>query len=148
MEERSSHGLNPLRRKPPRITLPHCISHTSFLEVHYLTDISSKSELSFSLKIKNLFAGLPWGLSGRVRLPVQGTWVRSLIQDNPTCRRAAQRLRRKYCAWPGAHVRNDWRPHAPEPSSAGKTTAGGDPHPQRESSPSTSKDPARPKIHK
>ena len=28
----------------------------------------------------------------------------------------------------GAHVRKDCRPHAPEPSSAGKTTAGGDPH--------------------
>ena len=64
-EERSSPSLNPLRRKPPRITLPLCISHIPLLEVHYLRDSSSKSELSFSLKIKNLFKGLPWWLSGK-----------------------------------------------------------------------------------
>ena len=34
----------------------------------------------------------------RICLPVQGTWVQSLVQEDSTCRRATQPTRRNYCA--------------------------------------------------
>ena len=32
----------------------------------------------------------------RIRLPVQGTWVRSLVWEDPTCRRATKPLHHNY----------------------------------------------------
>ena len=33
----------------------------------------------------------------RIRLPMQGTWVRALVREDPTCRGAAKPVRRNYC---------------------------------------------------
>ena len=32
----------------------------------------------------------------RIRLPIQGTWVRSLVQEDPTCHGAPKPLRHNY----------------------------------------------------
>ena len=32
----------------------------------------------------------------RIRLPMQGTWVRALVQEDPTCRGAAKPVHRNY----------------------------------------------------
>ena len=39
----------------------------------------------FKWKFKNMTYRLPWWLSGRVHLPVQETWVQSLVWEDPTC---------------------------------------------------------------
>ena len=41
---------------------------------------------------------LPWWLSGRVCLPVQGTWVWALIQEDPTCRGATKSVHHNHWA--------------------------------------------------
>ena len=33
----------------------------------------------------------------RIRLPMQGTWVWSLVQEDPTCLKATQPLSHNYC---------------------------------------------------
>ena len=53
----------------------------------------------------------------RICLPVQGTWVRSLVREDPTCRGATKPVRHNYwaCALePASH--NYWSPHALEPT--------------------------------
>ena len=42
--------------------------------------------------------GLPWWRSGWVRLPMQGTQVRALVQEDPTCRGATKPVRHNYWA--------------------------------------------------
>ena len=32
----------------------------------------------------------------RIRLPMQGTWVRALVQEDPTCRGASKPVRHNY----------------------------------------------------
>ena len=32
----------------------------------------------------------------RIHLPMQGTWVRALVREDPTCRRAAKPVRHNY----------------------------------------------------
>ena len=44
----------------------------------------------FKWKFKNMTYRLPWWLSGRVHLPVQETWVQSLVWEDPTCCWAAK----------------------------------------------------------
>ena len=47
------------------------------------------------------------------RLPMQGTWIRALVPEDPTCRRAAKPVRHSYwaCALePASH--NYWSPRA------------------------------------
>ena len=41
-------------------------------------------------------AGLPWWCSVRIHLPMQGTRVRALVQEIPTCRRANKPVRHNY----------------------------------------------------
>ena len=46
---------------------------------------------------KNDTGGLPWWHSGlRIRLPTQGTQVRALVREDPTCRGATKPMRRNY----------------------------------------------------
>ena len=40
----------------------------------------------------NGFTGLPWWLSGRIRLPIQETWVRSLGREDPLEKEMASHL--------------------------------------------------------
>ena len=48
---------------------------------------------------KWFLSGLPWCLSGkRIRLPVQETQVRSLVREDPPCRRAAKPTYHNYWA--------------------------------------------------
>ena len=52
----------------------------------------------------------------RIHLPMQGTWVRALVREDPTCRRATKPVLLNYwaCALePASH--NYWSPHALEP---------------------------------
>ena len=54
----------------------------------------------------------------RIRLPMQGTWVRALVQEDPTCHGATKPVRHNYwaCALePASH--NYWSPHTWSPSS-------------------------------
>ena len=42
----------------------------------------------------------------RIHLPMQGTWVRSLVQRDPTCRRATKPVHHNYWAYtlePASH---------------------------------------------
>ena len=64
-----------------------------------LPPVSLKSSLETSLVAQWL----------RILLPMQGTWVRSLVQDDPTCRRATKPVHHNYWAWalePVSH--NSW----------------------------------------
>ena len=40
--------------------------------------------------------GLPWWRSGRIRLPMQGTWVRALVWEDPTCHGATKPVSHNY----------------------------------------------------
>ena len=45
----------------------------------------------------------------RIHLPMQGTWVRALVQEDPTCHRATKPMHHNYWAWalePASH--NSW----------------------------------------
>ena len=42
--------------------------------------------------------GLPWWRSGWVRLPMQGTRVQALVQEDPTCRGATKPVCHNYWA--------------------------------------------------
>ena len=48
--------------------------------------LHKKCSLNSVLFFGILMSGLPWWL--RIHLPMQGTWVRSLVQADPTCHRA------------------------------------------------------------
>ena len=53
----------------------------------------------------------------RIRLPMQGTQVRSLVQEDPTCCGATKPVRHNYWACTLQPVRhNYWSPHALEPA--------------------------------
>ena len=59
--------------------------------------LSTPNYQKIAIKIKNL----PWGTSLvaqwlRIHLPMQGTRVRSLIQEDPTCHGAAKPVRHNY----------------------------------------------------
>ena len=50
---------------------------------------------------KKWYWGLPWWLSGRrICLPVQETWVQSLVQEDPTCHRKAKLMCHNYRTCP------------------------------------------------
>ena len=40
--------------------------------------------------------GFPGGAVGKIRLPMQGTRVRALVQEEPTCRGATKPVRHNY----------------------------------------------------
>ena len=90
----------------------------------------------------------------RIRLPMQGTRVRALVQEDPTCRRATKPLRHNYwaCA-PEPTSRNYWSLRA---SATKEATARRSPRTATKSSPSGSsrqpkhsnEDPTQPKINK
>ena len=68
----------------------------------------------------------------RIRLPVQGTWVRSLVQEDPTCRGATKPVRHNY--W--ARVPQLLKPTRLEPCSATReATAMRSPRTTKKSSP-------------
>ena len=72
----------------------------------------------------------------RIHLPMQGTWVQSLVREDPTCHGAAKPVHGNYwaCALePASH--NYWSPHAYSPCSATReTTATRGPHTAMKSS--------------
>ena len=45
---------------------------------------------------KLIFSGTSLVIELGVRLPVQGTWIPSLLQEDPTCQRAAEPMHRNY----------------------------------------------------
>ena len=45
---------------------------------------------------KLIFSGTSLVIELGVRLPVQGTWIPSLLQEDPTCQRAAELMHRNY----------------------------------------------------
>ena len=50
----------------------------------------------------------------RTRLPMQGTWVRALVQEDPTCRRATKPVRHSYWACALEPVSHNYRAHMPQ----------------------------------
>ena len=73
----------------------------------------------------------------RIHLPVQGTWVRALVQEDPTCRGAAKPVCHNSWACtldPVSH--NYWSPHAWSLcSTTREATTMRSPHPATKSSP-------------
>ena len=50
----------------------------------------------------------------RIRLPMQGTWVRALAREDPTCRGATKPLRHNYWAWALEPVSHNYWAHKPQ----------------------------------
>ena len=64
-------------------------------------EIENMNSSVTSTKIETVIKNLPTGTSLvvqwlRICLPMQGTWVRSLVQEDPTCRRAAKPMCHNY----------------------------------------------------
>ena len=51
--------------------------------------------------------GLPWWLKERIRLPMQETWVQSLIWEDPTCHGAIKPMCHNY--WACALEPESWK---------------------------------------
>ena len=66
-----------------------CVS--SLLILSSINYISASPSMITHLKDKKTeLMGLHWWCSGRVCLPMQETWVRFLVREDPTCRGAAK----------------------------------------------------------
>ena len=50
----------------------------------------------------------------RIHLPMQGTRVRALVREDPTCRGATKPMHHNYWAWPLEPVNHNDRAHAPQ----------------------------------
>ena len=63
---------------------------------------STEGSLEMSLELRNwILKSQPGGTSLvaqwlRIRLPMQGTWVQSLVQEDPTCRVATKPMCHNY----------------------------------------------------
>ena len=59
--------------------------------------MKEKSDKVDFIKMKNFWASLvaQWL---RIRLPMQGTWVQALVQEDPTCHGATKCMRHNYQA--------------------------------------------------
>ena len=50
----------------------------------------------------------------RIRLPMQGTRVQDLVQEDPTCRGATKPVRHNYWAWALEPASHNYRAHVPQ----------------------------------
>ena len=50
----------------------------------------------------------------RIRLPMQGTWVRALGQEDPTCRGATKPVHHNYWAWALEPASHSYWAHEPQ----------------------------------
>ena len=67
----------------------------------YIFKIHWQSLMGLDIKIEFKTCRLGTSLVAqwlRVHLPVQGMWVRALVQEDPTCRRATKPVRHNYWA--------------------------------------------------
>ena len=92
----ASAALNPISSIFPGTSL-------SKLGPLYLATSTSSFQLGLSFWVQTLFWIFCFGASLvaqwlRIRLPMQGTWVRSLVQEDPTCRGATKPVRHNYWA--------------------------------------------------
>ena len=74
---------------------------------------ATKQDLGFFIKF------MLWGTSLvaqwlRIRLPIQGTQVRALVRQDPTCRGAAKPMRRNYWVCALEPVSHNYWAHVPE----------------------------------
>ena len=77
-----------------------------FLEKHNLPRLNQEEKENMnrpitSTEIETVIKNLPTGTSLvaqwiRICLPMQGTWVQSLVWEDPTCRRATKPMRHNY----------------------------------------------------
>ena len=71
--------------------------------LRYLIEIPKRSHLKSRARTSLVVQWL------RIRLPMQGTWVRSLVEEDPTCCGTTKPVRHNYWAWalePASH--NYW----------------------------------------
>ena len=50
----------------------------------------------------------------RIHLPMQGTWVRALVWEDPTCRGATKPMRHNYWAWALEPTSHNYWAHMPQ----------------------------------
>ena len=72
-----------------------------------------------SFKSSVLVQKFMWGASLvaqwlRIRLPMQGTWVRALVQEDPTCHGATKPMRHNYWACVLEPVSHNYWTHVPQ----------------------------------
>ena len=100
------------------------IEHASYVGGKYLTSEYIKTTLENIMNHSGTSLVAQWL---RIHLPMQGTWVRALVWEDPTCHGAIKPVRHNYwacCAlepvshnyW--AHVPQLWSPRASSPCSA------------------------------
>ena len=109
-ETENSHVLKNSNCKS-KIEQTHVPTHSQPRSSKVFTESLISSKIMTSIK---LLEGLPWWHSDlRIRLPMQGTWVRALVREDPTCRGATKPVRHNYwvCALEPAS-RNYWSGHA------------------------------------
>ena len=65
-----------------------------------LDKLLSLSQIQFYHQVKNIWCRASLVAQWlRIRLPMQGTWVRALIREDPICRRTTKPMHHNYWAW-------------------------------------------------
>ena len=70
----------------PQLKIPHATTKTRHSQINKYIKNKLKTLQGASLVAQWL----------RIRLPMQGAWVRALVQEDPTCRGATKPVRRNY----------------------------------------------------
>ena len=100
---------------PNKVTIP-CLNNSIYWPVMWWavwawTQYHKDVKFVFKLDLKRASLVVQWL---RIRLPIQGTGVRALAREDPTCRGATKPVRHNYWAWalePASH--NYWA-HMPQ----------------------------------
>ena len=104
-------------------------SHFAYIVFYVIQKTKASSSASVEV-LCSAFSNATWASLVvqwlRICLPMQRTWVRALVREDPTCRRATKPVRHNYWActlesvshnyWALCH--NYWSPHAYSPCSA------------------------------
>ena len=72
-------------------------NHLNMFKINKTQRAKMQWQTTKPISIKNRIAGTSLVVQWlRICLPVQGTWVRALVQEDPTCHRATEPVRRNY----------------------------------------------------
>ena len=114
VESKTSDFTSTMER-PGRITVSIFITSKGQTASHWLVEPTKEPRLQSKQKNQNLgrggFAVAQWM---GVCLPVQGTWVQALVQEDPTCCRAARPMHHNYWACALGPVRHNCWAHMPQ----------------------------------
>ena len=102
--------MNDSQQDPPRHKASKRLSGTPFIwSVFCLMILNKEGKRHYVKKRTSLVA--QWL---RIHLPMQATWVRSLVQEDPTCRGATKPVRHNYWACALEPTSHNYWAHVPQ----------------------------------